>query len=101
MKRENSVEVHQLTRNFGDFTAVDHVSFEIPKGEIFGLLGPNGAGKTTLLRTLLGFLRPTRGTASIAGFDIISHSLQARRQAAAGAPFPPSWIPAWLRGRLR
>ena len=79
MKRENSVEVHQLTRNFGDFTAVDHVSFEIPKGEIFGLLGPNGAGKTTTIRMLCGLLKPTEGKASVLGFDVADQSEQVKR----------------------
>ena len=80
MKRENSVEVHQLTRNFGDFTAVDHISFEIPKGEIFGLLGPNGAGKTTTIRMLCGLLKPTGGEARVMGFDVAKQSEQVKRQ---------------------
>ena len=79
MKRENSVEVHQLTRNFGDFTAVDHISFEIPKGEIFGLLGPNGAGKTTTIRMLCGLLKPTGGEARVLGFDVAGQSEQVKR----------------------
>jgi len=57
MSAENAVEAVQLTRLFGDFTAVDRVSFEIPRGEIFGLLGPNGAGKTTTIRMLCGILK--------------------------------------------
>lgn len=79
MKRENSVDVHQLTRNFGDFTAVDHISFEIPKGEIFGLLGPNGAGKTTTIRMLCGLLKPTGGEARVLGFDVAGQSEQVKR----------------------
>jgi len=79
MSRENSVEVHQLTRNFGNFIAVDHVSFEIPKGEIFGLLGPNGAGKTTTIRMLCGLLKPTEGKASVLGFDVADQSEQVKR----------------------
>jgi len=69
MSKERSVIVDDLTRKFGDFVAVDHISFEIPKGEIFGLLGPNGAGKTTTIRMLCGILKPTSGHASIMGFD--------------------------------
>lgn len=69
MSKERSVIVDGLTRKFGDFVAVDHISFEIPKGEIFGLLGPNGAGKTTTIRMLCGILKPTSGHASIMGFD--------------------------------
>lgn len=79
MKRENSVEVHQLTRNFGDFTAVDQISFYIPKGEIFGLLGPNGAGKTTTIRMLCGLLKPTGGEARVLGFDVADQSEQVKR----------------------
>jgi ABC-2 type transport system ATP-binding protein len=65
-----SIEAHHLTRKFGNFTAVDQVSFEIPKGEIFGLLGPNGAGKTTLIRMLCGILTPTAGEARVMGFEV-------------------------------
>ncbi len=64
-----------LTIRFGDFTAVDHVSFEVGKGELFGFLGPNGSGKTTIIKTLCGLLAPTEGTGTILGMDI-------RRQAA-------------------
>ncbi|MGH7668655.1 MAG: ATP-binding cassette domain-containing protein [Gemmatimonadaceae bacterium] len=65
-----AVEVHDLTRKFGDFTAVDHVSFEVPEGEVFGFLGPNGAGKTTTIKMLTGLLAPTSGTGRVAGFDV-------------------------------
>jgi len=66
----NAVEVHDLTRMFGDFTAVDHVNFAVPEGEIFGFLGPNGAGKTTTIKMLAGLLAPTSGTGRVAGFDV-------------------------------
>ena len=65
-----AVGVRDLTRRFGDFTAVDRVSFEVGTGEIFGFLGPNGAGKTTTIRMLTGLLQPTSGTGHVAGFDI-------------------------------
>jgi ABC-2 type transport system ATP-binding protein len=80
MNREKSVEVNHLTRNFGSFIAVDHVSFEIPRGEIFGLLGPNGAGKTTTIRMLCGLLKPTGGEARVMGFDVAKQSEQVKRQ---------------------
>ncbi|MFO0852357.1 MAG: ATP-binding cassette domain-containing protein [Gemmataceae bacterium] len=64
------VEADGLTKRFGDFTAVDRVSFRIGRGEIFGLLGPNGAGKSTTFKMLCGLLRPTAGTARVAGFDL-------------------------------
>jgi ABC-2 type transport system ATP-binding protein len=65
-----SVEVQGLTKKFGDFAAVDHVSFTVEKGEIFGFLGANGAGKTTTIRMLCGLLEPSEGSGSVAGFDI-------------------------------
>jgi ABC-2 type transport system ATP-binding protein len=66
----SAVEVRDLTRVFGSFTAVDHVTFEVDRGEIFGFLGPNGAGKTTTLKMLTGLLRPTLGSARVADFDV-------------------------------
>jgi ABC-2 type transport system ATP-binding protein len=66
-----AVEVRELTRRFGDFTAVDRVSFSVRRGEIFGFLGANGAGKTTTIRMLCGILLPSSGSGTVAGFDII------------------------------
>lgn len=65
-----SVVVEGLVKKFGEFTAVDHISFEARRGEIFGFLGPNGAGKSTTIRMLCGLLRPTAGRAVVAGFDV-------------------------------
>ncbi len=67
---ELAVTVEHLTKKFGDFTAVDDVSFDVPTGEIVGYLGPNGSGKTTTIRMLLGLLHPTSGTAHVLGHDI-------------------------------
>jgi ABC-2 type transport system ATP-binding protein len=67
---EPAVRVVDLTRMFGQFTAVDHVTFEVARGEIFGFLGPNGAGKTTTLKMLTGLLPPTSGRARVAGVDV-------------------------------
>jgi ABC-2 type transport system ATP-binding protein len=64
------IKVKELTRKFGDFTAVDHISFEVEPGEIFGFLGANGAGKTTAMKMLTGLLSPTSGDANVAGFDV-------------------------------
>jgi len=72
------IEVHGLTRRFGDLTAVDHVEFGVNEGEVFGFLGPNGAGKTTTVRMLTGVLDPSEGTATIQGHDIRTESLAAR-----------------------
>ena len=68
--KEKSISVRGLTKKFGDFTAVDHISFDVAKGEIFGFLGANGAGKTTAMRILCGLSRPTEGEGTVAGFDI-------------------------------
>ncbi|MDZ7370434.1 MAG: ABC transporter ATP-binding protein [candidate division KSB1 bacterium] len=74
MTEEYSIVVEQLCRRFGDFTAVDHISFSVKRGEIFGFLGANGAGKTTTIRMLCGLLLPTSGHASVAGLDILTQS---------------------------
>ncbi|NCY01977.1 MAG: ABC transporter ATP-binding protein [Planctomycetia bacterium] len=76
------VRTTQLTKRYGGFTALDGCSLTVPEGEIFGLLGPNGAGKTTLLRLLLGYITPTAGTASVAGFDCVRESLEVRARTA-------------------
>ncbi|MBN2412055.1 ABC transporter ATP-binding protein [candidate division KSB1 bacterium] len=70
MNREISVRTRDLTRQFGRFTAVDHISFEVYDGEIFGFLGANGAGKTTTIRMLCGLLLPSSGEAWVEGFDV-------------------------------
>ena len=75
----NSVEIHDLVKNFGAFVAVDHVSMEVEKGEIFGFLGPNGAGKSTTIRMLCGLLTPTSGRASVNGFDVATQPEEIRR----------------------
>lgn len=73
------LSVKNLTKKFGEFTAVDAVSFEIGGGEIFGLLGPNGAGKTTIIRVIATVLAPTAGTAEVLGFDIVKNSEEVRK----------------------
>jgi ABC-2 type transport system ATP-binding protein len=78
-RHEVVVEVSQLTRKFGSFTATDNVSFAVKRGEIFGLLGPNGAGKSTTFRMLCGLLRPSSGTARVMGIDL-QHSASRARQ---------------------
>jgi len=73
------VEVENLTKRFGDFVAVDGLSFSVAHGEVFGLLGPNGAGKSTLIRMLTTLVPPTSGTARINGFDITQHANEVRQ----------------------
>jgi len=77
--RNIAVQISALTRCFGGLTAVDHVDFTVLQGEIFGLIGPNGAGKSTLIRMLTTLLPPTSGSATVAGYDIVSQSADVRR----------------------
>ena len=67
---EPVIAVENLCKRFGDFTAVDQLTFAVPRGEIFGFLGPNGAGKSTTIRMLCGLLTPTGGTARVGGYDV-------------------------------
>ena len=71
---DKAITVDRLTKNFGGFTAVDAISFEVNQGEIFGFLGANGAGKTTAMRMLCGLSMPTSGSASVAGFDVYTQT---------------------------
>ena len=76
---EKVIEVQNLTKKFGDFTAVDHISFEVERGEIFGFLGANGAGKTTAMRMLCGLSIPTSGKGLVADFDVHTQSEQVKK----------------------
>jgi ABC-2 type transport system ATP-binding protein len=76
---QHAVQAVDLSKRFGSFTAVDRVSFAVQRGAIFGFLGPNGAGKTTTIRMLLGLLRPTAGSASVLGFDIVKQTNELKR----------------------
>lgn len=73
------ISVTELTKCFGDFTAVDHISFDVKRGEIFGFLGANGAGKTTAMRMLCGLSFPTSGSGTVAGFDIMTEGEKIKR----------------------
>ena len=75
-----SIEATELTRRFGSYTAVDHISFAVAKGEIFGFLGANGAGKTTAIRMLCGLLAPSGGSGTVAGYDIRTGAKWIRRR---------------------
>lgn len=74
-----AIEAHELSRVFGSFTAVDAITFDVARGEVFGFLGANGAGKTTAIRMLTGLLAPTSGTARVAGFDVYTQSEAIKR----------------------
>lgn len=86
------IEVSDITKFYGDFPAVTGLSFSVEKGEILGFLGPNGAGKSTTMKILTGFMPPTSGTASIAGFDIVEESLNARKHIG----YLPETVPLYL-----
>lgn len=75
----DAVTIHDLTKNFGSFTAVDHISLEVERGEIFGFLGANGAGKTTAIRMLCGLLLPTSGAGTVNGYDIFRQNEHIKR----------------------
>lgn len=74
------ISTEQLSKKFGDFTAVDAISFDVHAGEIFGFLGANGAGKTTAMKMLTGLMRPTSGQAEVAGFDVYRHPEQIKQR---------------------
>lgn len=79
MNDESAITAEKLTKRYGNFTAVDEISFEVKKGEIFGFLGANGAGKTTAMRMLCGLSLPTSGKATVAGFDVYKKTEQIKR----------------------
>lgn len=92
----NLVQLSGVTRRFGDVVAVNDLSLEVRRGEVFGLIGPNGAGKTTTVRMLCGLLPPTEGRLTIDGHDVGTHPLEARRQIGFvpdGAPLYPNLSP--------
>lgn len=91
------IEVHKLSKCYGRHIAVNNASFSVAKGEIVGFLGPNGAGKTTTLRMLTGYLPPSSGSASIAGFDIFRQSIEARKRIG----YMPENVPLYDDMRVR
>jgi ABC-2 type transport system ATP-binding protein len=95
------IEVQQLTKRYGPFTAVDGVSFNVGKGEILGFLGPNGAGKTTTMRILTGYMPPTEGRARVAGFDLQDHPVEAKQRIGYLPETPPLYPDMTVREYLR
>lgn len=91
------IEIHSLTKQFGEFVAVDNVSFNVARGEVLGFLGPNGAGKSTTMKMITGFLSPTRGTVSVCGHDVTKDPMAVKRSIGylpEGAPLYPDMTPA-------
>ena len=94
------IEVQHLTKRYGPFTAVDDVSFRVEKGEILGFLGPNGAGKTTTMRVLTGYMPATEGNAVVAGFDLFTHPIEAKRRIGYLPETPPLYPDMTVREYL-
>src|SRR5437868_15375468 len=83
------IKVSELTKRYARTTAVDHISFEVEKGQIVGFLGPNGAGRTTTMRMLTCFLPPTSGAATVAGFDVVEQPMEVRKRIGYLPEMPP------------
>jgi ABC-2 type transport system ATP-binding protein len=94
------IEVQHLTKRYGRVTAVDDVSFRAEKGEILGFLGPNGAGKTSTMRVITGYMPPTEGKAVVAGFDVFTHPLEAKRRTGYLPETPPLYPDMTVREYL-
>jgi len=91
------IQVQNLTKYYGDFLALDQISFEVTKGEILGFLGPNGAGKTTTMRVLTGFMPPSEGEARVSGYDVLRDSLEVRRRVG----YLPETVPLYREMSVR
>jgi ABC-2 type transport system ATP-binding protein len=94
------IEVQHLTKKYGPMTAVDDVSFRVEKGEILGFLGPNGAGKTTTMRVITGYMPATEGTATVAGFNVFTHPIEAKRRTGYLPETPPLYPEMTVREYL-
>src|SRR5689334_9302792 len=94
------IEVQHLTKRYGRFTAVDDVSFKVEKGEILGFLGPNGAGKTSTMRVITGYMPPTDGKAIVAGYDVFTHPLEAKKRTGYLPETPPPYPDMTVREYL-
>lgn len=94
------IEVQNLTKRYGPFTAVEGVSFSVPRGQILGFLGPNGAGKTTTMRILTGYMPPTAGRARVAGFDVQDAAIEAKRRIGYLPETPPLYPEMTVRDYL-
>ena len=94
------IEVQHLTKQYGDFTAVNNISFKVERGEILGFLGPNGAGKTTTMRVLTGYMPPTEGKAIVAGYDVIEKPLEAKKRTGYLPETPPLYPEMTVREYL-
>ena len=94
------IEVQHLTKRYGRVTAVDDVSFRVEKGEILGFLGPNGAGKTSTMRVITGYMPPSEGKAIVAGFDVFTHPIEAKKRTGYLPETPPLYPDMTVREYL-
>ena len=94
------IEVQHITKRYGRVTAVDDVSFKVERGEILGFLGPNGAGKTTTMRILTGYMPPTDGRATVAGYDVFTHPIEAKQRTGYLPETPPLYPDMTVREYL-
>ena len=94
------IEVQHLTKRYGPFTAVDDVSFRVEKGEILGFLGPNGAGKTSTMRVITGYMPPSEGNVTVAGFDVFTHPIDAKKRTGYLPETPPLYPDMTVREYL-
>ena len=95
------IQVRELSKHYGEVAAVQGISFGAQKGEILGFLGPNGAGKTTTMRIITGYLPPTGGTATVAGFDVVEESMEVRRRIGYLPELPPLYPDMTVESYLR
>jgi len=100
MAAELLIDVRDLVKHYGAIRAVDGISFQVRRGDVLGFLGPNGAGKTTAMRMITGFIEPDRGSVSVAGYDMTTDSLEARRRIGYLAENAPSYGEMTVRGFL-
>ena len=95
------IEVQNLTKSYGDHVAIDALNFSVQKGEVVGFLGPNGAGKSTTMKIITGFMAPTSGTASIAGFDVFENPIEVKRRIGYLPETPPVYLDMYVEEYLR
>lgn len=95
------IEVRDLTKNYGDRTAIDRLNFSVAKGEVIGFLGPNGAGKSTTMKIITGYMAPTSGMVTVAGFDVFESPLEVKRRIGYLPETPPVYMDMYVQEYLK
>jgi ABC-2 type transport system ATP-binding protein len=95
------IEVRNLTKSYGEHLAIDSLNFTVNKGEVVGFLGPNGAGKSTTMKIITGFMAPTSGTASVAGFDVFESPIEVKKRIGYLPETPPVYLDMYVEDYLR